>query len=138
MDEESRGFWYCQECGWQETEGDICPSCGEERIYELTVSEARIVARKLNGLELEVRCLSGMLSASSLTATRFGRERDDARRRYRNIAGYHLLQPCGHEQRFIVEDGEATGWCAMCENQRLWCSVEWLLDKMVVGLNREY
>ncbi len=105
--------WYCDFCGYRTPGWDLeCRNCERARYYRLTQSQARAVARKLNKLE---------------------KERDDARRWYRNIvnadeARYHLPQPCGHERRLIVNAAEGANRCVLCELSILRRRIRWLAN----------
>ena len=117
------GSWYCP-CGTiNPSYRKGCRICGKSRWYLLCDIEAKAVARKLNNLETENKRLSALLAASTLSAARFGRQRDDAIALFRaaNRMALRLYQkmPCGHEQRFVVSRDEGTNWCALCEIEGL-------------------
>jgi len=66
--------WRCGECGaLNDRVLDVCWHCGDEREYALSAKQGRAIARRLNGLEVENRALSAMLTASTLFVARTGR-----------------------------------------------------------------
>lgn len=122
--------WYCWLCKQENNTRDShCWHCGEGRIFELTISQARAVAHELNRLD-----------GIRVTASQAG---------LRGLAKWLQMyekQPCGHERRFIVtgddrdidphgkSDRGKSGWCALCELQGVRASNEALLDKMTISL----
>jgi len=71
--------WRCGECGaLNDRVLDVCWHCGDEREYALSAKQGRAIARRLNGLEVENRALSAMLTASTLFVARTGRQLKEA------------------------------------------------------------